>query len=329
MKNMMQWEKLILETVQLGGTLIFFKDLMNDEVAAYVEAILNLPEARIPVVLRTQKDFLSGAFRSRPEDLIVLMSSQVSVLAPLNAVLQGQRICLTAGAVPVQNPLLDATWTSCDLPVWRQAVQNVFAALDKAMKVAQWEGSHQAPCLFLDRDDVVVKNVPYNKNPELVELMPGITELIQRAHGAGYWVALVTNQSGLGRGWITWAEYQKVHQQMLRLLAAQGCWLDECVWAGFYEKEPAPAGLQFAGLRKPRGGMFQQVQDKLKVNLAASVMVGDSATDIVAAHGMGLKKLYLFRSEKVAEEKNKISEVQKSEPALQYSVITNFSEVLI
>jgi len=171
--------------------------------------------------------------------------------------------------------------------------------------------------------------VPYNKNPDLVELMPGITDLINRAHVAGYWVALVTNQSGLGRGWITWDEYQKVHQQMLRLLAAQGSWLDECVWAGFYEKEPAPAGMQFAGLRKPRGGMFQQVQDKLKVNLGASVMVGDSATDLIAAHGMGLKKLYLFNSEKIAEEKSKISEFQKYEPLLQYSVITNFSEVLI
>ena len=326
---MMQWEKLILETVQLGGTLIFFKDLMNDDVAAHVGTILNLPEIRIPVVLRTQKDFLSGAFQSRPQDLILFMPAQVSLLAPINAVLQGQRICLTTGNEAVKNPLLDGTWSSCDWRAWHQAVNNVYAALDTAQAVAQWEASHQAPCLFLDRDDVVVKNVPYNKNPDLVELLPGITDLINRAHAAGYWVALVTNQSGLGRGWITWAEYQAVHQQMLKLLAAEGCWLDECVWAGFYEKEPAPAGSQFAGLRKPRGGMFQQVHDKLKVNLANSVMVGDSATDLVAAHGMGLKKLYLLNSEKVAEEKSKIAAFQKGEPSLQYSSVVSFSEVVI
>lgn len=326
---MMQREKLILSTVQLGGTLIFLKDLANDAVAAHVSVIQNLRESRIPFVVRSEKDFLSGAFRSRPEDLVLVMPTQVPLLTSLNAAMQGQRVCIAAEAAGPSSLFLDGLWTLCDLSAWSEVVGNVCATLDSAEALPQWQGSQQAPCLFLDRDDVVVKNVPYNKNPELVELMPGIADLIHRAHGAGYWVALVTNQSGLGRGWITWDEYQKVHQQMLRLLAEKGCWLDECVWAGFYEKEPVPAGAQLASLRKPRGGMFQQVQDKLKVNLATSVMVGDSATDLIAAHGVGVAKLYLFNSEKISEEKSKISEFQKANPSLQYAVVANFSEVIV
>ncbi len=66
---------------------------------------------------------------------------------------------------------------------------------------------------------MVVKNVPYNTDPKKVELTPGIELLISAAHAKGYWVAVVTNQSGLGRGWISWGEYQDVHQKMLQLLA--------------------------------------------------------------------------------------------------------------
>ncbi|WP_374029108.1 D-glycero-alpha-D-manno-heptose-1,7-bisphosphate 7-phosphatase [Bdellovibrio bacteriovorus] len=324
---MMRWENLILDTVQIGGSLVFLTEKAPSQQREWFKPLQNHFAHEIPFVLRRTDDLLTEKFKTRPEDLVIVFSEQKEVLKKLNHVLQGQRVLVTEHEGE-KNPYVDFAW-NCDEEVWTHALQSLRANWDRLQAPVDFAKSGESPCLFLDRDDVIVKNVPYNKDPDAVQLMPGIEELINRAHAAGYWVALVTNQSGLGRGWISWHDYQLVHQQMMRLLAQKGCWIDECVWSPFIDQEGVPQGRFLAGLRKPRAGMFQMVHAKLKVNMSKSAMVGDSASDLMAAFSAGVKDLYLFNSEKVEKEKQELYRFQTENPQFSYNLILDFKEVEI
>jgi D-glycero-D-manno-heptose 1,7-bisphosphate phosphatase len=261
-------------------------------------------------------------------DLVFIFESQFASLQKIDGLLAGQRVLI--GALPTEY--IAAGWVDVIIPElnaaqWTAAFQKAQSLVAKPLP--DFRNGEGQPCLFLDRDDVVIKNVPYNKDPDKVELSPGVIELIHQAHEKNWWVALVTNQSGLGRGMITWEEYQKVHQRMLRLLAAQGAWIDECVWASHIEEAPHAAGDFFAGLRKPRAGMFQQVDEKLKLHRGHSIMVGDSASDVMAAYHAGIGTIYLLSTDKIKAEVKKIQNAEKLLTGLKYQVVQDFTEVRI
>lgn len=169
-----------------------------------------------------------------------------------------------------------------------------------------------SPALFLDRDGVIISDSGYAKNADQVTLLPEISALIRRARHAGWKIVVVTNQSGLGRGWIQLPEYQAVSGRMLQLLAAEKAAVDRLYFAPFYEPEGAgPAHLQSPGIshhgveerglwskawRKPMPGMLWTAARDLNVNLADSVMIGDRATDQVAGFLAGLKRTYFLKS---------------------------------
>jgi histidinol-phosphate phosphatase family protein len=185
-------------------------------------------------------------------------------------------------------------------------------------------GSFERPILFLDRDNVIIHDVPYNSNHENVVLMDGISALIRRAHQIGWWVAMVSNQSGLGREKIRFDEYGYVHRQVLNLLAQEHAWIDESQWASYIEGSHVVEGRQEASMRKPRPGMIWKTQRKLKGNLAASHMVGDSASDLLAAEQAGVGNLWLLKSDKV---QNEIEKLQRLRGDLKYHVIEKLSEL--
>ena len=72
-----------------------------------------------------------------------------------------------------------------------------------------------APAVFLDRDGTLIQEVAYCRDPALVELLPGITEGLERLRDAGFRLVVVTNQGGIGRGWISLPEYEAVHARFL------------------------------------------------------------------------------------------------------------------
>ncbi len=107
------------------------------------------------------------------------------------------------------------------------------------------------------------------------------------------------------------------------------CWIDECVWAGFMDQEDVPQGRLYAGLRKPRVGMFQAVNAKLKVDLRNSIMIGDSASDLIAAFGAGVGHCYLLSSAKIADAKEELQNFQSLNALFTYTTVQNFSDLKI
>jgi D-glycero-D-manno-heptose 1,7-bisphosphate phosphatase len=142
--------------------------------------------------------------------------------------------------------------------------------------------SNLRPAIFLDRDGTLVHDRHYLSDPAALELLPGAAAAVARLNAAGLFVALVTNQSGIGRGWFGEAEYAAVHARLVELLAAEGARLD-----AEYHCPLAPGDADPHHERKPGAGMYLRAAREHRLDLAASWYVGDRVRDVVPARELG------------------------------------------
>lgn len=133
------------------------------------------------------------------------------------------------------------------------------------------------PCLFLDRDGVVVEDVGWLRRAQDVRLLPGIAALIAAANRAGVAVAVVTNQSGIGRGLFGWRQFDAVQRAIAAALAPAR-------WDAVLAAPFAPGEQR---MRKPAPGMLLAAAEALALDVAASWMLGDRASDLEAARRAG------------------------------------------
>jgi D-glycero-D-manno-heptose 1,7-bisphosphate phosphatase len=136
--------------------------------------------------------------------------------------------------------------------------------------------------VFLDKDGTLIKNVPYNVNPDLIELAEGAVDGLKLLNKAGYKLIVVSNQSGIARGLFKESDLDVVQKRISELLKKAGLPL-----AGFYYCPHHPDGkLRDYTLncmcRKPRPGMLFTAAREFSINLASSWMVGDILDDIEA-----------------------------------------------
>lgn len=131
------------------------------------------------------------------------------------------------------------------------------------------------PAVFLDRDGTIIDDVHYLARPDLVRLRPGAGDAIARLNRAGVPVVLVTNQSGIARGVITEADYERVHHRLVELLAAHGAHID----ASYV----CPHHPDFGGkceCRKPGTLLFRRAASEHALDLARSTFIGDRWRDV-------------------------------------------------
>jgi D-glycero-D-manno-heptose 1,7-bisphosphate phosphatase len=145
-----------------------------------------------------------------------------------------------------------------------------------------------AVAVFLDRDGTLIHDRHYLSDPAGVELLPGAAAGVARLNRAGCFVALVTNQSGIGRGWFGEAEYAAVHARLVELLAAEGARLD-----AEYHCPLAPGDPDPARERKPGPGMYLRAAREHGLDLAAAWYVGDRLRDVAAARELGGRGILL------------------------------------
>jgi histidinol-phosphate phosphatase family protein len=148
------------------------------------------------------------------------------------------------------------------------------------------------PALFLDRDGTIIELVPYITDPALVALKPGIVAIIQWARSNDMMVICVTNQSGIGRGWYTWEQFDAIQSRMDELLAAEGVNVDATFAAGYFSEAEFAEGHVAPGLRKPAPGMLTWAAQSLNLVLSKSVMIGDSSVDVEAGQRAGCAQVH-------------------------------------
>ena len=144
-----------------------------------------------------------------------------------------------------------------------------------------------APALFLDRDGVVVVETHYLHEVEKTELIPGAGETIARANQRGLHVVLVTNQSGVGRGYYGWEEFRLVQDKIKADLASFGAHVDAVCACPYHPEAEAPYDREHPD-RKPNPGMLLKAAAALDIALAPSWIVGDLPTDMGAGRSAGL-----------------------------------------
>jgi D-glycero-D-manno-heptose 1,7-bisphosphate phosphatase len=136
--------------------------------------------------------------------------------------------------------------------------------------------------VFLDRDGTLVRDTGYPHRPEDYQLLPGVPEALRRLREAGFRLAIVTNQSGIGRGIFGEAEFERFQDLLLADLQRAGVAIERT-----YHCPHVPgAGC---GCRKPAPGMLWRARDELGAELAASWVIGDGARDVELAAGAGCR----------------------------------------
>ena len=144
------------------------------------------------------------------------------------------------------------------------------------------------PALFLDRDGVLVEETGYLHRAEEARLIPGAAAAIAAANRADLPVVLITNQSGIGRGYYGWSDFQAVQETITADLAAGGATLDMVLACPFHAEGQPPYRHSAHPCRKPRPGMILRAAEALGLDLAGSWIVGDRAIDLEAGRAAGL-----------------------------------------
>ena len=152
------------------------------------------------------------------------------------------------------------------------------------------------PAAFLDRDGTLIREREYLADPAGVELLPGAVEGLRSLAEAGYALVVVSNQSGIARGYYDEAAYRAVQDRMLAMLAAEGIAI-----AGSYHCPHHPDITGACDCRKPAPGLFRDAARDLGLDLARSVYIGDRVRDVAAAAALG-GRAFLVRTGYGAEE---------------------------
>lgn len=139
------------------------------------------------------------------------------------------------------------------------------------------------PAVFLDRDGTLIADRHYLADPGEVEILPGVDEAMARLRSAGYLLVVISNQSGIGRGYFTEADHDRVTEEVRRRLSTPP--------DAFYH---CPHRPDFGcACRKPKPGLLLRAARDLPIDLAASWSVGDRERDCLAGLATGGRAVLL------------------------------------
>ncbi len=136
--------------------------------------------------------------------------------------------------------------------------------------------------LILDRDGTIIKDKHYLSDPEGVEFEEGAIEGLKKLQELGFGLVVITNQSGVGRGYFSLEEAEAVNERMRRMLEAEGVTL-----AGIYTCPHAPE--ENCACRKPRPGLVHQAAREHRFDPGRALVVGDKPADVALARSCGAR----------------------------------------
>jgi D-glycero-D-manno-heptose 1,7-bisphosphate phosphatase len=167
------------------------------------------------------------------------------------------------------------------------------------MKSKQW-------AIFFDRDDTLMVNVPYLGDPAQVEVFPEAARAMLALRNAGFWLFVVSNQSGVGRGLITREQVFAVNVEMERQLGGDYV-------RAFYHSFATPDD-PYATDRKPSPELLFQAAEKYAIDLPGSFFIGDRLSDIECGIAAGCRSVLLThakssRRDEVSDDDRKAREI--------------------
>lgn len=140
------------------------------------------------------------------------------------------------------------------------------------------------PAIFLDRDGTLNVEVHYLRRPEQIRLIDGVPQALHALRAAGYALVVITNQSGIARGYFDHATLGAIHATLVSVLADHGASLD-----GIYACPHHPDDA--CACRKPRSDLYHRAAREHELDLSRSLMIGDKDTDLLAAKNLGMESI--------------------------------------
>jgi len=143
--------------------------------------------------------------------------------------------------------------------------------------------------VFMDRDGTINEERGYLKTPYDLSILPGAADAIRLINKNQIKAVVITNQSGVARGYFSEEVVERVHMKLEELLKEKGAYLDGIYYCPHHPDFGPPGYRQRCNCRKPAPGMLEVASKELTIDLSHSYVVGDKASDIELAHRVGAK----------------------------------------
>ena len=143
------------------------------------------------------------------------------------------------------------------------------------------------PAVFLDRDGTINQDTGYIDSPERLFIIDGAASAIKRLNSKGFRVVVITNQSGVGRGYFTKEAADSVNKKLEEVLKREGAHLDGIYYCPHHPDDNCEC-------RKPRIGLLEKARNDLAIDFKKSYIIGDKGSDIEIAQGVGGKGILVL-----------------------------------
>lgn len=147
--------------------------------------------------------------------------------------------------------------------------------------------------VFLDKDGTIIKDIPYNIDPDKIALFEDVPEGLKLLKDLGFKLVIVTNQSGIAYGYFEEKAIEGVKQKIQSLLNDFHIAIDGFYYCPHHEKGIIPAYTIACNCRKPEAGLLIQAAAELHIDLSQSWMIGDILNDIEAGNKAGCKTILI------------------------------------
>lgn len=145
------------------------------------------------------------------------------------------------------------------------------------------------PAVFIDRDGTINEQMGYINHLSRFHLLPGVSDAIRLLNKNDFLAIIITNQSGVARGYFPIELLHEVHSHMIETLRRDGANIDAVFFCPHYPGGKVPEYSRECNCRKPRTGLIDQASDSFDIDMSRSYLVGDHTTDLELAHRCSLK----------------------------------------
>ncbi len=163
------------------------------------------------------------------------------------------------------------------------------------------------PAVFLDRDGTIIEEVNYLKNKEDLKLIQGVAESLKKLNKLNFLTILVTNQSGVARGYYDEKNVSIINNELNKILKKENAILDSIYYCPHHPKGTVEEYAKQCNCRKPATGMIDSAIKNFKnIDIKNSYVIGDKFIDVELAHNAGCKGILVKTGHGIEEiEKNK------------------------
>ena len=143
--------------------------------------------------------------------------------------------------------------------------------------------------VFLDRDGTIIRDVHYCCRPQDLSFLPTVQEGLRRLYGSEFKIIIITNQSGVARGYFPIELLHEVHSFLIETLRRDDANIDAVYFCPHYPGGKVPEYSRECDCRKPGTGLIDQARASFDIDMSGSYLVGDHTTDLELAHRCNLE----------------------------------------